>query len=164
MEEADRLRLRYSGEGDLGAAISSAIEDLTSAGDYSSKPFDDRPTKMEAMDFLRLVAMVLPERITDDIVSTMKTQFANCNDSSQLEVMMVLALAGRRESLSFIRDTIETIPDPKDWTRQAAEEAVDVLEGRREIGERNMQGRWIYRIIKAQEVSPPALNEDVKAP
>ena len=65
MDEACRLGNRYCQEADLNSAIQAAIHDLSHAKDsHGRAPPDNRPTKMYAVDFLRLVAMVFPERIT----------------------------------------------------------------------------------------------------
>lgn len=151
MEESARLCIRYSSQPDLSSALRAAFIDLTNATDYTSLPFDDAPTKMEAIDFMRLVAMVSPELITLDITKEMRRQFAECNDSSKIGIATIFALASRCETVPFLKKVIAGIADPSDWTRKAAEEAIDILEGHREIGAANMQGRFVCRIIRGIE-------------
>ena len=151
MDEARRLRLPYSRETDVATAIHKALGDLVSAKDYQSKPLDARPTKMAAVDFLRLVAMVLPEEIDDRVLDACINQFANCNESSKMVIIMIMALSNNADAIPFLENVIADIADPKDWVQQTAHEAIQVLRGELEIGWGNDPNRWIKRIIKAQE-------------
>jgi hypothetical protein len=151
MDEACRLGIRYGKEPSIWSAVEKALNDLISARDYASKPFDGRPTKMEAVDFLRLVSMVIPEAITDSIVDACKTQFMACNEASKTAIAQILAMSHQTDTIQFLEDVVNGIADPQAWERKAAIEAIQVLKGELEIGWGNLRGRWIYRIIKAQE-------------
>ena len=148
LEESQRLHIRHSKEPDLPSAIRSAMHDLVFAKDYAFIQPDNPPTKMEAIDFLRLVAMVLPELINDEIYLELIKQFKKCNESSQMEILMILGLTGQKESLPFIRELINGITDSNSTVSEVAKEAIDVIEGKREIGWGN---KWIYGIIKRVE-------------
>ena len=149
MAEAQRLGIEHAKEPDLAAAMKSAMRDLANAKDFPFVPVENPPTKMKAIDFLRLVAVVLPQLITEELGKELMGQFKNCNDASRIGIITILALIGRKESLPFIRDVLKTIPDTKDWVHETALEAVGILEGRKGIPGRNeRQGEFIYRTIE----------------
>jgi hypothetical protein len=152
MDEARRLGIRYGEERSIWSAIEKALNDLINARECASKPLNNaQPTKMEALDFFRLVSMVIPEAITDGIVDACKTQFMACNAASKIAIPQIFAMSHRTDTIQFLEDVVNGIEDLQAWERKAALEAIQVLKGEWEIGWGNCQGRWIYRYIKAKE-------------
>ena len=147
MKEAERREMRYAGHVDFESALAAALRELQDAADYPRRPTDGRPTKMEAMEFLRFVAMALPERIDPAVVGRMIEQFPDGNVASKELVIEVLALSHHTETVPFLKGLMCGMIDANDRFYRMAAEAIDILEDRRKVGWINSKRRLIYRTI-----------------
>lgn len=95
-----------------------------------------------ATDFFRLAAKYSPELITDQAVNEMCRSFDKCipNGATQMNILIILGLLKRRESLALINRVISN----NSLILDVANEAKKVIQGELEIGQGNCRGCWIY--------------------
>jgi len=125
-------------------AAKQAYEDFLTAEERNNIRHDEADSegrkyvcKMFATDFFVTAAKLSPSLITDAVIEAFRSKFFECNDSSQINIMKIMALLMRKDCLSFLECVASTPPSirwPDRWVPDAAGEAIQVIRGQREIG------------------------------
>lgn len=153
-------------------AVKLAHHDLMTAVDHQGAlptgSLRDYVCKMFASDVLRVAAMWTPKLITDAIVADCQKVFPACNASTRLNIIIIFGLLRRKDTVPFlegVRDDPlrlnawrlversgkffqEYYKDDKktDEESEAADEAIQVIDGKLGIADGVIPGRYIYTL------------------
>lgn len=151
--ESSLIRRSIKKSGSIEGALALAIRQFIEAKDYRTYPPGNVPTKMDACDEIACVAEARPDLITEEIQDHLVRQFDSCNEATHLVILRILAILKARRHLPFF-EKILTDKKWHDWTLQAAEEGVAVINGTLKIAPHpNLGTRWIFNRFSS-EISP----------